>query len=372
MGFLYFCTQDGDQSGYVYQVFILNLSEVVTISTHIIMTTRIRSRVLPDELIAVVLSFLPVGVLLRADMVVTFGAFYDTLVVRKAVRDGRWLAYERGLINPDTFFKGDGVSSLVVESVTGMLISGHSSSIRHWCKHNDDGRPVLKHSTVSDTNKNWFPKIATWNRRIIGSAPNEDARRLTSIIIGRTGKSYTTVFRSKFIYTCLPASTKTDSVIEGHTEVVNVVVVGRNNNLYSGSDDGTVRVWDGSSSTNTHLATLVTKKTRGHKIVSLAIGADGRVYAGTANGKIHVWSGDTDNNYKYLYTLVGRSARVDAIVVDREGRVFSTVGKDIWMWQGRTRSRTLRGHEGAVTSLALNSHGDLYSGSMIDKTIREW
>jgi WD40 repeat protein len=337
------------------------------------MTTRIQSRVLPDELIAVVLSFLPVNVLLRADMVVTFEAFYDTLVVRKAVRNGRWLAYERGLIIPDTFFKGDGVSSLVVESVTGVLISGHSSSIRHWCKHNNDGRPVLKHSTVSDTNKNWFPKIATWKRRIIGSAPNEDARRLTSIIIGHTGKSYTTVFRSSVIYICLPASTKTDSAIEGHTEVVNMVVVGRNinNNVYSGSDDGTVRVWSGD--TDTHIATLATKKTRKHKIVSLAIGADGKVYAGTANGMIHVWSGSsTDPHHQYLYTLVGRSARVHAIVVDREGRVFSTVGNDIWMWQGRTRSKTLRGHTGAVTSLALNSNGDLYSGSMIDKTIREW
>jgi WD40 repeat protein len=66
-----------------------------------------------------------------------------------------------------------------------------------------------------------------------------------------------------------------------HTSDVNALAVGLDGKIYSGSSDGTIRVWSGDD--GTHLQTLV-----GHTrhVTSLAVGLDGKVFSGSSDNTI--------------------------------------------------------------------------------------
>eukprot|EP00037_Helgoeca_nana_P027502 m.315073 g.315073 ORF g.315073 m.315073 type:complete len:462 (+) comp27516_c0_seq3:102-1487(+) len=90
------------------------------------------------------------------------------------------------------------------------------------------------------------------------------------------------------------------------------------------------------------------------------------------------WAGCRGDSYECgqppCRVFVGHAARVLALAVGPDGRVFSgsadsTVG--VWSGVDGTLLQTLRGHEKEITTLAIDPGGLLYSGSK-DCTIRVW
>jgi WD40 repeat protein len=104
---------------------------------------------------------------------------------------------------------------------------------------------------------------------------------------------------------------------------------------------------------------------------ALASGLDGKVYSGSFDGTIRVWSGESG---AHLQTLKGRTNGVNALAVGLDGYIYS--GSDdlavrVWSGASGTHVRTLKGHTNLVLALAVGLDGKIYSGSS-DCTIRVW
>jgi WD40 repeat protein len=157
--------------------------------------------------------------------------------------------------------------------------------------------------------------------------------------------------------------------LEGHTGVVWVVAAdGRENKVYSGSADHTVRVWAGGDSSG-----ACTRVLEGHTddVRALAIGVDGKVYSGSDDCSIRVWAGDDG---AHLNTLVGHVQGVTALVCSPQGTVYSgSEDNTIRAWSGADGAllRTLQGHTGEVFSMACCPDGRLVSVAA-DSTLRVW
>lgn len=153
-------------------------------------------------------------------------------------------------------------------------------------------------------------------------------------------------------------------VLKGHTAAVYCLVLGPDDKLYSGSRDGTIRIWstiDGSC-----LKTIDVQIT----VYALAIGLDGKLYS-THGGEniIRVWS---DN--ACVQKLHGHTDDICTIAVGLDGSIFS--GSDdctirVWAGMDGTHLCTLEGHTANITAIVVGLDGKIYSSSF-DTTIRVW
>jgi WD40 repeat protein len=101
------------------------------------------------------------------------------------------------------------------------------------------------------------------------------------------------------------------------------------------------------------------RRLEGHTdtVWALASGLDGKVYSGSFDGTIRVWSGESG---AHLQTLKGRTNGVNALAVGLDGYIYS--GSD---------DLAVKGHTNLVLALAVGLDGKIYSGSS-DCTIRVW
>jgi WD40 repeat protein len=133
--------------------------------------------------------------------------------------------------------------------------------------------------------------------------------------------------------------------------------------LFSGSYDGTIKVWD--LNTLTEVGTLA-----GHTdgVLSLAV-AEGRLYSGSYDKTIKVWD---LNTLTEVGTLAGHTSSVAALAVAESKLYSGSTDKTIKVWDLNTLTEvgTLAGHTDGVLSLAV-AEGRLFSGSY-DKTIKVW
>lgn len=154
--------------------------------------------------------------------------------------------------------------------------------------------------------------------------------------------------------------------LSGHIEAVSgIALPSGSDKLYSGSTDGTVRVWDCCTGQSVRVMNL------GDVIGSL-ISVGSWVFVGMPN-VVKAWNIQTEADFS-LYELVGQ---IYTMTAARDMLFAGAQNGVILAWKGSTESKnpfqlatSLEGHTGAVTCLAVGAKW-LYSGSA-DSTIRVW
>jgi WD40 repeat protein len=155
-------------------------------------------------------------------------------------------------------------------------------------------------------------------------------------------------------------------MLEGHTDIISGLAVGPDGTVYTGSTDDTVQVWSGED--GTHIRTL-----SGHSgfVRSLAVGLNGRLYTGSLDSTIWVWS---TRDGAHIQTLEGHTKAVRVLLWGLDGRVYSASSDGtirVWSGDDGAHLQTLEGHTKGVHSLVWGPEGKLYSASY-DRTIRVW
>ena len=139
--------------------------------------------------------------------------------------------------------------------------------------------------------------------------------------------------------------------------------------IVSGSDDRTVKVWDGP--TGVERFTLL-----GHvgAVFGYAVSADeATIVSCSADKTLKVWDGRTGTE---RFTLSGHADVVTgcAISADAATIVSSSYDQTLKVWDGRrgVERFTLRGHVDAVTGCAVSADGATIVSCSADKTLKVW
>ncbi len=152
-------------------------------------------------------------------------------------------------------------------------------------------------------------------------------------------------------------------VCRGHKDRVTSICVTKNNNIVSGSHDKTIRVWD--------MAGYQLAECRGHEglVASVYVTQDGKIVSGSYDQTVRVW----DMRGKELAVCRGHEDSVLSVCVTHDGKIVSgSSDKTIRVWGMQGNELVVcRGHEGLVKSVCVTKDGKIVSGSW-DKTVRIW
>jgi hypothetical protein len=171
-------------------------------------------------------------------------------------------------------------------------------------------------------------------------------------------------FRNAYqgLYSNLTKGVYASNTFKGHTDAVVSLAI-FDGNLFSGSLDNTIKVWD--LKTGECTATLT-----GHEdaVYSLAV-FDGNLFSGSWDKTIKFWDLKTRQSKA---SLTGHQSAVESLTAF-DGKLFSgSRDGTIKVWELETRQciTTLKGHKNSVSSLVILD-GKLFSGSD-DCTIKVW
>ncbi len=161
-----------------------------------------------------------------------------------------------------------------------------------------------------------------------------------------------------------------EHMLTGHDDPVDVMGFSPDGQtLATGSDDGTVRLWD--VATGDERRTLTS---HGDGVSAVAFGPDGQsVASGGNDGTVRLW--DVASGAE-LHTLAGHESWVSAVAFSPDGRTVASGSDDgtvrLWDVASGAELRTLAGHESWVSAVAFSPDGGVLATGSDDGTVRLW
>ncbi|KAI4388402.1 hypothetical protein MLD38_000732 [Melastoma candidum] len=177
--------------------------------------------------------------------------------------------------------------------------------------------------------------------------------------------------------------------VKAHDDAVNSVVASIDGMMFSGSADGTVKLWKREHIVRTTKHALVeTLLKQESAVTSLAVSKSGSVvYAGSSDGLVNFWEYGKDSKYSHGEVLKGHNLAILCLLAAGNNLVISgSADKTICVWRRDGMVHiclsVLTGHTGPVKCLAAEedcnstrNDGDnrwiVYSGSL-DKSVKVW
>jgi WD40 repeat protein len=168
-------------------------------------------------------------------------------------------------------------------------------------------------------------------------------------------------------YNPRPALTKT---LEGHLERVNSVDLTPDKRIaVSGSDDGTIRIWDVASGRCVNVIKI------NQFVKAVCVTPDGRFVAsgGRVPNTVRVWKINSGILYR---ELEGHSGDIECVDMTPDGRRIASSGADksirVWDVEKGICLSVFEGHDGSVTRVCIRSDGRSVVSVGLDFTIRIW
>ncbi|WOD41899.1 hypothetical protein [Nodosilinea sp. E11] len=157
--------------------------------------------------------------------------------------------------------------------------------------------------------------------------------------------------------------------VAGHREVTSVAISADGQTLVSGSEDGTVRLWD-------HEGNPIGEPIQGHTaaVTSVAASVDGQTIASSSEDRtVRLWDHEGNPIGRPMW---GHVDVVTSVAISADGQTLVSGSEDgtvrLWDHEGNPIGEPIRGHTDAVTSVAMSADGQtLVSGSW-DGTILWW
>jgi len=155
----------------------------------------------------------------------------------------------------------------------------------------------------------------------------------------------------------------------GHDGAVNGVVFSpRGDRLASASDDGTVKIWDGTGK--------VVRTLRGHRerVLAVAFSHDGaRVASAGEDESVRVWDADTG---RAKLTIYGHSGPVSCVEFAPSDKAIATGGADktvrVWDAVDARELHKFAGHSNPVVGLSFRADGNRIASASEDLAITIW
>jgi WD40 repeat protein len=157
-------------------------------------------------------------------------------------------------------------------------------------------------------------------------------------------------------------------VLQAGSDVTGVVSVPKRPLVVAGMSNGSLRVWNVADFEGV-------VELAGHKaeILSLAVSSDGsRIVSGSQDRTMRVWDGYT---FEELGTCV-HEAEVNSVAFSPDGSLIASGSDDctVWIWNSRSLQKVTRltGHTSPVMSVAMFPDGTRIASGSWDRTVRMW
>jgi WD40 repeat protein len=283
------------------------------------------------------------------------------------------------------------VRSLAVDRAGRRLLVGTTATVQLWdlacltvtggksCRAEPGDREALVRTgmdttAVADASANRVVTFARgettariWQSRLRPGRPLHLLSPVTAVAISDDGRRIATGTRAGRVV-IWDANGRRLAAGPSHRLRVSVLGFGPDGVLVSGSDDGTVRLWQpGASPANRLIGELPGQVQR------LAVSRAGYVAAGGESGVIYAWELATG---RFVRALVGHTGIVSALRYGGGGRrLFSASDEGtLRVWESATGGSraVMAGHRSRVQDIAISPRGDRVASISSDGELRIW